>query len=168
MIAHFLGFVIIPALIAAAGFCDLTHYTIPNSIPVLVTIAFLVFAALSGFGWLGLGVHAATGLVALTVGFAMFSLRWIGGGDAKLFAATALIFGPQLTFDYALLAAIFGGAMAVTLLCMRQLPLPGSLTTQGWLVRLHDAREGIPYGVALALAALVIIFRSAIFHFVSS
>ena len=168
MFAHFVGFVIIPALIAAAGFCDLTHYTIPNSLPAALALAFFIFAAFSGFGWLGLGVHAATGLVALAVGFLMFTMRWIGGGDAKLFAATALIFGPHLLLDYTLLAAILGGVMAVTLLVMRQLPLPTPFSTQGWLIRLHDAREGIPYGVALAIAALVIIFRSDIFHFVVS
>ena len=168
MIAHFVGFVIIPALIAVAGFCDLTRYTIPNSLPAALALTFLILAIFSGVGWLGFGVHAAIGLMALVAGFVMFTLRWIGGGDAKLFAATALLFGPHLVLDYTLLSAIFGGAMAFMLLCMRQLPLPAPLSTHGWLVRLHDAREGIPYGVALALAALAVIFCGDPFHFVVS
>jgi prepilin peptidase CpaA len=168
MIAHFAGFVVIPALIAAAGYCDLTRYTIPNSLPAALAAAFLAVAIFSVVGWLDFGVHAATGLIALAAGFLMFNLRWIGGGDAKLFAATALILGPHLVLDYTLLAAILGGAMAVMLLGMRQLPLPAPFSSQGWLVRLHDAREGIPYGVALALAALVVIFRSDLFQFVVS
>jgi prepilin peptidase CpaA len=28
--------------------------------------------------------------------------------------------------------------------------------SQEWLVRLHDSRTGVPYGIALAAAALVI------------
>jgi prepilin peptidase CpaA len=168
MVGQFVSFVIIPALILVAGFCDLTRYTIPNPLPVALTLAYLVLAMASGAGWPGFGLHVATGLAALAAGFVMFTLRWIGGGDAKLFAATALILGSPLVLDYTLLAAIFGGAMAVSLLVMRQFPLPVPLSGQGWLVRLHDAREGIPYGVALALAALVVIFRSSVMHFVVS
>jgi prepilin peptidase CpaA len=168
MIGQFVDFVVIPALIVVAGFCDLTRYTIPNPLPAALALAYFAVAMASGAGWLGFGMHVATGIAALAAGFVMFTLRWIGGGDAKLFAATALILGPSLALDYTLLAALFGGAMAVALLAMRQLPLPAPLSTQGWLVRLHDAREGIPYGVALALAALVVIFRSNFVHFVVS
>ena len=168
MVGQFVGFVVIPALIVVAGFCDLTRYTIPNPLPAALALSYLALAVISGVGWFGVGLHVATGLAALLIGFVMFTLRWIGGGDAKLFAATALFFGPHLMLDYTLLAALFGGAMAVALLAMRQLPLPAPLSAQGWLVRLHDAREGIPYGVGLALAALVVIFRSNVTHFVVS
>ena len=30
------------------------------------------------------------------------------------------------------------------------------LTSQGWLMRLHDSKTGVPYGIALAGAGLLV------------
>jgi prepilin peptidase CpaA len=42
------------------------------------------------------------------------------------------------------------------LLEFRRWPLPYLLGSQQWLQRLHDRDAGIPYGIALALGALMI------------
>jgi prepilin peptidase CpaA len=83
-------------------------------------------------------------------------MGWIGGGDAKLFAATTLWLGPQALFSYSLTTALIGGALTFAILLLRSMPLPMALAGQGWLVRLHDAKEGVPYGIALAAAGLLI------------
>ncbi|MFN5716783.1 MAG: peptidase, partial [Bradyrhizobium sp.] len=57
---------------------------------------------------------------------------------------------------YLVLASLFGGALTVLLLQLRQWPLPYPLASQAWLSRLHDKQTGIPYGIALALGALLI------------
>jgi prepilin peptidase CpaA len=46
----------------------------------------------------------------------------------------------------------------LTLLMMqfRMLPLPQLLRGQGWAERLHSKDAGVPYGVALAAAALLL------------
>jgi prepilin peptidase CpaA len=42
------------------------------------------------------------------------------------------------------------------LLFWRWLPLPVMLSSQSWLVRLHSPKEGVPYGIALAAAGLLV------------
>lgn len=48
------------------------------------------------------------------------------------------------------------GALTLLLIFWRGLPLPLLLTSQGWLMRLHDSKTGIPYGIALAAAGLLV------------
>jgi prepilin peptidase CpaA len=83
-------------------------------------------------------------------------MGWIGGGDAKVAAATALWFGFGHLLDYLLSASLFGGVLTLTLLQFRQWPLPYPLSGQTWLLRLHAKDSGIPYGIALAFSALLI------------
>ena len=47
---------------------------------------------------------------------------------------------------------------------LRRLPLPRLLARQAWILRLHDEKAGIPYGVALAAGALVILPGTDIFR----
>lgn len=153
----FLVMMVLPVLLALAAGWDLASYTIPNLLPLGIAAVFVVFAVLCGLPGAAWGGHFAAGLVALVAGFALFAAGWIGGGDAKLFAATALWFGFGDLVSYALVAAILGGILTVTLLVARRIPLPGVLIRQSWIARLHDARSGIPYGVALAAGALVVL-----------
>jgi prepilin peptidase CpaA len=92
----------------------------------------------------------------LATTFVFFARGWIGGGDAKLAAATALWFGFGHLLDYLLYASIFGGVLTLALLQFRNLPLPAVLTRQAWIKRLHDRAGGVPYGIALAAAALAV------------
>ena len=57
---------------------------------------------------------------------------------------------------YLVYASLFGGALTILLLQFRQWPLPYPLSGQAWLIRLHDKESGIPYGIALAIGALMI------------
>lgn len=152
-----LAMLVLPLLLALAAGFDLASYTIPNRLSAAIVAAFAVFAAVSGLPGAAWGSHLAAGLVALAAGFALFAAGWIGGGDAKLFAATALWFGFGDLMSYALIAAVLGGGLTLGLLVMRRIPLPGVLIRQGWIARLHDDRSGVPYGVALAAGALVVL-----------
>ena len=51
---------------------------------------------------------------------------------------------------------LLGGALTLLLLSFRTLPLPQYLAAQGWVQRLHDKKSGVPYGIALAAAALLV------------
>ena len=144
-----------PLAMAFAAAADLLSMTIPNRVPAVLVLGFAVVAPLAGLDWVQIGLHAGVGLVALGVSFALFSLRLIGGGDAKLFAATCLWMGPAQLLPYLVYAALLGGALTVLIAYVRSTPLPVVLQTQGWIVRLHDAKEGIPYGIALAGAGLI-------------
>ncbi len=148
--------IVFPGLMIAAAFSDLFTMTIPNRIAIGLSGAFFVFAFALGLPLETVGMHVLAGFVMLVVTFVMFARGWMGGGDAKLAAATALWMGWENLADYLLLSTILGGALTLLILYLRGYPLPGLLRAQGWLVRLHDSKTGIPYGIALAIAGLVV------------
>jgi prepilin peptidase CpaA len=156
MIKDLLLLTIFPGAMAFAAATDLFTMTLPNRLAVGLVVLFFVLAPIAGLGWSDVGLHVALALAALAVTFCLFSLGWIGGGDAKLFAATCLWLGPGAILAYAIYAALLGGALTLMLLFLRQLPLPLLLTSQGWIARLHNPEEGVPYGIALAAAGLLV------------
>jgi prepilin peptidase CpaA len=159
--------IVLPAILALAAGWDLASYTIPNSLSLALILSFLAFVVLSGLPWPMLGGHLAAGAVALAAGFSLFAAGYIGGGDAKLFAATSLWFGFSDLSSYALVAALFGGVLTLSILMVRRVPLPGGLLGHTWLVRLFDDRSGVPYGVALAAGALYVLPQSELFRMVT-
>ena len=64
----------------------------------------------------------------------------------------------------ALVATVLGGVLTLALLGLRRLPLPAVFARQAWIIRLHDADAGVPYGVALAAGAFVVLPGTEIFH----
>lgn len=155
MIKDMLLLTIFPGAMAFAAATDLFTMTLPNRLALALVACFFVLAPVVGLGWTDIGLHVALALAALAVTFVLFSFGWIGGGDAKLFAATCLWLGPSATFTYAIYAALLGGALTLMLLFWRQVPLPVMLSTQDWLARLHNPQEGVPYGIALAAAGML-------------
>lgn len=56
-----------------------------------------------------------------------------------------------------MVASLAGGALTLALLVIRAWPLPAVMTRLPFALRLHDAKTGVPYGIALALAALLVL-----------
>jgi prepilin peptidase CpaA len=164
MIAEALVLFVVPALLAISAGWDLASYTIPNFLSMALLALFVLFAVVSGMAPGEAGTHALAGLVGLAMGFALFAFGLIGGGDAKLFAVIVLWLGFGDLLDFVLMTSVFGGALTIVLIGLRNLPIPVSLSGQSWLLRLHDAQSGIPYGVALAAGALVILPHTEIFR----
>jgi prepilin peptidase CpaA len=147
---------VFPALMAFAAVSDLLTMTIPNKVSMALVVAFAAFAIVGGLPWEAVLMHLAAGAVVLAVCFAMFALGWIGGGDAKLAAATALWLGFDTLMEYLLISTIAGGLMTLLILQLRGWPLPRFALQWSWLSRLHDRHSGVPYGIALAGAALLV------------
>src|ERR1700728_2736545 len=145
-----------PALMAFATASDLFTMTISNRVSLTLAAGFLALAFASGMAPSDILMHLAAGSVVLVGAFACFAFGWIGGGDAKVAAAAALWFGFGHLMNYLVYASLFGGALTLLLLQFRQWPLPYPLAGQAWLSRLHAKESGIPYGVALAIGALMI------------
>jgi len=145
-----------PALMAFAAASDLFTMTISNRVSLALVAGFLVLAPLSGMGLPDVLSHLGAGAVLLVITFACFTFGWIGGGDAKVASAAALWFGFAHLMNYLLYASIFGGVLTLALMQFRQWPLPYILAGQPWLVRLHAKDSGVPYGIALALGALMV------------
>jgi prepilin peptidase CpaA len=138
-----------------AAASDLFTMTISNRISLALAAGFLVLAALGGMGLWEILLHLGAGAAVLVAAFGCFAMGWVGGGDAKIAAAAALWFGFGHLMNYLLYASLFGGALTLLLLQFRQWPLPYVLAGQPWLLRLHAKESGIPYGIALALGALM-------------
>lgn len=146
---------VFPVLVIVGALRDLTSFTIPNWISGLLIFAFFPAALLVGIAPMAIGAHLLIGLGALAVGIGMFALRWIGGGDAKLFAAAALWLGPPAALSFVVMTGLAGGALALALISLRS-PLlrPYVLSGPAWFGRLADPKEAVPYGVAIAAGAL--------------
>ena len=147
---------IFPLLMAFAACSDLFTMRISNALVALVVGGFFVMALVAGLTPMEIGMHLAAGALVLAVTFGMFAMGWIGGGDAKLVAAIAVWMGFELLLPYLLYAAVFGGVLTLLLLMGRRYALPGPLLKAGWLVRLHHPKTGVPYGIALAIAAMLV------------
>jgi prepilin peptidase CpaA len=145
-----------PAMMAFAASSDLLTMTIPNRISLIMIGGFVLLAFSTGMSLEQLAAHAGAGLLVLAIAFGFFAFRWIGGGDAKLAAATALWLGFDHLLDYALYGSVFGGVLTLVLLQFRAIPLPAALMGREWAERLHQPGGGVPYGIALAAAALIV------------
>jgi len=152
---HFSVLAFFPSLMALSASMDLLTFTIPNRLCVALALGYLVLAALLGVSAHDILLNLSCALVILAIAFVMFALGWVGGGDAKLAAATAAWLGWTGVLDYGVAAALFGGILTLVILGARMAPLPAAFGQIDWLKRLHNANAGVPYGIALAAAGLL-------------
>ncbi len=156
MILETATLIFFPSLMVFAAFSDLFTMTISNRVSIALVLIFCVLAYAFQMTLTDFGSHLSCGLAVLVFTFTLFAFGWIGGGDAKLCAATALWLGWDHLADYSLLTALLGGGITLLFLQVRKWPLPQWLLAQQWVARLHDRNNGVPYGIALAVAGLVI------------
>ena len=156
MLSEAIGLTLFPATMAFAAASDLLTMTIANRVSLLLIAGFVLAAALSGISAAALALHIGAGSIVLAVGFLCFARGWIGGGDAKLAAATALWLGFGQLLDYLIYTSLLGGALTLLIIIFRLMPLPAGLASWQWAERLHQPNGGIPYGMALAAAALFV------------
>jgi len=151
---------IFPFAMIYAASSDLVSMTIANRVSLGLIAGFVLVAALSGMALPMIGLHLAVGFGCLAVTFTLFAMGWIGGGDAKLLAATAVWFGPTLDLaNYVLLGAVYGGLLTVGLLVTRVFFVP--VTGVDFIDRLLEPTTGVPYGIALGAAGLTVYSESA-------
>ena len=157
MVADAIRLLLFPALMAFAASSDLLTMTISNRVSLILAGGFFVLADLDGHAArCRSACMSAAGLAVLVVSFIFFARGWIGGGDAKLAAATALWLGFDQLLNYLTIASLLGGVLTLVIMRFRLMPLPALLADQEWAKRLHRMDAGVPYGIALALAALCV------------
>jgi prepilin peptidase CpaA len=155
---------VFPLLMAFAGFSDMFTMRISNRLVLILTAAFFVMALIIGMPLEQIGLHLACAAIVLIFAFAFFAFGWVGGGDAKLVAATTLWLGFAVALTYLIYAALLGGALTLILLAVRRFPLPEGLRRITWVDRLHDGKTQVPYGIALAAAGLIVYPETSIFQ----
>ena len=153
---RYVAFFIFPVGMALAAASDLLTMTISNRLMLVLGVVFLALAPLVGMDLHTFAIHLAAAGGVLALAFFCFAMGWIGGGDAKLAAIIALWLGAASSFDFLLLAAILGGGLTLLILSFRSAVLPAAIVRLPWIQRLHDPRQGVPYGIALAAAALAV------------
>jgi prepilin peptidase CpaA len=156
MLTEAFRLILFPAMMAFAASSDLFTMTIANRVSLILAAGFVVLALMTGMTASDMALHLAAGAAVLMACFVMFACGWIGGGDAKLAAVTALWLGFGHLFDYLIYSSLLGGALTLLLVQFRLLPLPQILAGREWIERLHRHGGGVPYGIALAAAALIV------------
>lgn len=151
-----------PALMAFAAVSDLLTMTIPNKVSLALAAGFIVFAVWAGMSPFAIALHLGASALVLAAAFGLFAAGLIGGGDAKLAASTALWLGFGTLPEYLLISSAAGGALTLAILSLRSSSLPGFALGWPWLARLHEKKAGVPYGIALAAAALSVYPHSEI------
>lgn len=154
--------IIFPTVMIFAAFSDLFTMTIPNRVSLVLIVAYFALAAYIPLSWNAVAMHVSCGLAVLALTFLLFQRGWVGGGDAKLASATALWLGWENLLDYGLIASIAGGALTLVILMMRWNELPSRLLAVKFIARLAEKTNGVPYGIALAIAGLLIYPQTAL------
>ena len=146
---------VFPAMVIVGGLKDITSYTIPNWISLVLIGGFGLAAAMLGVPWQTVLICLGVGVGALFLAMGMFAMGWIGGGDAKLFAAVALWQGWPASMIFILATGLAGGVLALSLLALRSVWLrPLAVRGPDWIGRLAKPGADAPYGVAIAIGAL--------------
>ena len=149
-------FVVFPFCMVFAAVSDLLSMTIANRVSIVLVATFAVVAPLTGMDWTTYGWHFAAGFTVLCATFALFASGGIGGGDAKLMAATALYMGWSVQLvQYLAVGAAVGGLLTLAVLLFRRSPLSVYAGQNLFLRNLTDMQSGVPYGVALGIGGLI-------------
>jgi prepilin peptidase CpaA len=139
-----------------AAVSDIQKRIIPNVSVLALLGVFLAWAVLV----LGVGQPLVSALaaaaIAFVVTFALYAFKVIGAGDSKLFAAAALFCGLGYLPLFALATVLAGGAIAAVSLAAR----PNRAAVMLAMGGKGDWGRGIPYGVAIAIGAAVVMWGS--------
>jgi prepilin peptidase CpaA len=139
-------------LIYAAG-SDIASLTIPNWLSIALAALFPAAALAYGMELRGIGLHVLFALGVLAAGFVLFQFNILGGGDAKLIAATSAWAGLQGFIPFLFWTAIAGGMLALALVGARHF-LKQTETNPPFVNQLLKQQNGIPYGVAIMIGGL--------------
>jgi len=145
------------ALLLSAACSDLTSFRIPNWVSASLVLLFMI-NALPQLGEIAWRTHLLAGGLMLTGGLCLYGLNVMGAGDIKLLSAAALWLGLSVLPSYLVMVALMGLATALTLIVIRAF-MPARLADERrvWLPASLLPGNRVPYGVAIALAALAIV-----------
>ena len=149
-------FVVFPFCMLFAAISDMLSMTIANRVSVLLVVVFALVAPLTGMEWAAYGWHFAAGALVLAVTFGLFAMGGMGGGDAKLLAATAVWMGLNIHLvEYLVVSTMIGGLLTLAILLYRKSPLSVITGRNAFMRHFADDTTGVPYGIALGVGGLL-------------
>lgn len=150
-------FVVFPFCMLFAAVSDMMSMTIANRVSVILIATFAAVAPFTGMGWADYGWHFAAAALVLSITFGLFAIGAMGGGDAKLLAATSLWMGLSMELmQYLVVSAVIGGLMTLLIIIYRGSPLSMLTGNNLFLRQFANDKVGIPYGVALGTGGLIV------------
>jgi prepilin peptidase CpaA len=152
---HLLPLAGFAVLMAIAACEDLRRLTIPNAVVIGLCALWPLHLVTAPGGTLSTILGAALcGVVVFIGGALLFSRGFVGGGDVKLLAAATLWAGPGMTPALLALTGLLGGVLAV--LRLSAVALRAFLSTNPAPSVASARAAPVPYGVAIAGAALIV------------
>ena len=152
----FVGCALVAVCVALldAAWNDLRRFIIPNRASIIIVAAYPAALLLfpPGLWFIGL----TTGVIVLTVGAILFARGWVGGGDVKLAAASALWAGTQQFSAWIIVISISGTLLSavIVLTPLQRLLASKQLTDTGF-------DYPMPFGVAIATGGLWVVSQLA-------
>ena len=142
---------------------DATKFIIPNWLVAIFIVLYPIFVLTSPvpIPWLS---SLGLALACFAVGYVMFILNWMGGGDVKFFTGCVLWvgYGTQAV-EFFVWMSIYGGALALLLIIIRKF-VPAMLKgtkAEPYTPRLFLKGEPMPYGLAIAAGFLTILWQGS-------
>ncbi|MBA4274195.1 MAG: pilus assembly protein CpaA [Alphaproteobacteria bacterium] len=156
-------FALLTALYLLVILWDARHYLIPNWLNLAIMAAYplLLITGWPEPWWGGLAAFA----VMLGCGMVLFFLGIMGGGDVKLLAVSMLWTGwTEVSLHFLIYTALAGGVLALLVTIARRLVVPMVIrfSPTRSIARIFRRGEPIPYGLAIAGAFLVLLYRNAL------
>ena len=149
-------FVVFPFCMVYAAVSDVLSMKIGNIVPLLLVATFVLVAPLTGMSASIIGMHLLAGFAVLCVTFALFAFGGMGGGDAKLIAASVVWMGvgPAL-ITYLMTITLIGGQLTLAILMFRRSPWHHLAHHTRFLRNFASDVKGVPYGIALGAGGMV-------------
>jgi prepilin peptidase CpaA len=141
------------ALFAIAAYGDIKTRRIPNLL--VASVAILGVLRLIVIGDLNAAIQTVTAsVIVFIVVFLLFWRNLVGGGDAKLIAAAALLVGSHSLFNFLVLMSLCGLFVTIVVLVTQRssVVVPSVPSDEKPLPK---SRLAIPYGVAIAGGGIV-------------
>jgi len=153
----------------AAGLSDFKSMNIPNVYSL--GIALSLFVALLVDAVTGNGMeffapwksHLIAGAATFAATFVLFSFRMIGAGDSKLCSAFALWVGLTGLASFLFYMAITGALLGLATKVMNKRVLVAAPAEGSWIAKAQTGFGGVPYGIAIAVGALVAFYQLGYF-----
>lgn len=122
-----------------------------------------MYAAFATAGWAAALVAFLLASATIVLGSLLHARGWLGGGDVKLIAAGAAVFGYPATVDFILYTCLAGGILA-GVVAKRQRRLPGVLANvgtsalvPGMRLEVQSQYGSLPYSFAVVAGATIVL-----------
>lgn len=144
----------------AVMYYDATRFIIPNwlvgSLLLLYPLAVILSPVPVNWQMDLLGM-----LGAFALGYIIFALRMMGGGDVKLIIVLSLWVGLDKLAMFGFNFAVLGGILSIVILLVRKI-IPFVVSKKDKLPRIFRNKEPVPYGLAISGAFLLMLATAEI------